>query len=122
MFFSVTCSSGCACGCMMGEVLARAYGVVISARLEAVGVTDVKTVCGRKAGDSGGDEVVSSLSSSSDGRGRFVSIRGLAGNMGGVVGWGVILTDFGPHCLFRGDVSNPSREPEKGGKVLMYVL
>jgi len=40
---------------------------------------------------------------------------------GGVVGRGVIPMDFGPHCLFRGDVSDPSREPEQGGKVLMRV-
>jgi len=52
------------------------------------------------------------IHSVSDGGGGFVTIGGSTGNVGGVVGWGIILMDFLPHCIFGGNIGCSIREPE----------
>ena len=83
----------------MGGV-ARAFRGVISARLEAVGVVGIEAVGDGEAEDGGTDETVSMGDGCLDGWWGFIAVWGCAGDVGWVVGGGVVPSDAGPHRHF----------------------
>jgi len=78
----------------LGLVAWACRGVVGSAP-EAVGVVGIKAVGDSKAKDDGADEVVSVGNGCLNGWWGFVAFWGCTGDVGWVVGWGVVLLDVG---------------------------
>jgi hypothetical protein len=83
----------------LGEV-ARAFRDVVGPLMEAVGVVSVEAVGDGEAEDGGADETVFVGDGCPDGWWGFIAIWGCAGDVGWVVGGGVVLLDVGPHCRF----------------------
>ena len=76
-----------------------ACGDVIGARAKAVRIVGVKTMCDGEAEDGGGDEAVAHGDGALYARRGFVAIRRCAGDVGGMVGRGIVGEDLFPHRL-----------------------
>ena len=79
---------------------ARAYGDVFGARTKTVRIVRVKTVCDGKAEKSGCDEAVTCGDGALYTRRGFIALGRGTGDVGGMVGGGIIRKDSFPHHLF----------------------
>jgi len=79
---------------------AWAYGDVFSAGAKTVRVVRVETVCDGKLEEGRGDETMAYSNGALYTLRRFVALGGRTGNVGGMVGGGVIREDSFPHHLF----------------------
>jgi hypothetical protein len=97
----VTCvtTTGPRVGGWVGLV-ARAVRSVVGSLAEAVGVVGVKAVCDCEAEDGGADETVAVGDGCPYGWWGFVTVWWCAGDVGGVVGWGIVASEAFPHRLF----------------------
>jgi len=86
------------CGMRVGYT--RAYGDVFSSWAETVQVIRIKTVCNYDVEESGSDEMMVHSNGTLYTQRGFVAIGGHTGDVGGMVGRGVICKDFLPHSLF----------------------
>ena len=85
--------------CGMGEVTWTFRGVV-GPLMEAVRIVGVEAVSDSETEDGGAYETVAVGDGCPDGGWGFVTIWGCAGDVGWVVGRGVIPLDAGPHRRF----------------------
>ena len=85
--------------CGMG-VVARAFRGVVGPSAESVGIIGVEAVGYGEAKDGGADKTVAVGDGCPDGGWGFVTVWGCAGDVGWVVGRGVIPLDAGPHRRF----------------------
>ena len=76
------------------------FRVIVGAWSEVIGVVSVEAMGNGHAEDGGADKVVVVSDGCLDGWWGCVSVWGSAGDVGWVVGWGVIPLDAGPHCCF----------------------
>jgi hypothetical protein len=79
---------------------AWACGDVFSAQTKVVRVIHIEAVCNCEEEEDGGDEPMAHSNGALYARRGIVTIRGCVGDVGGMVGRGVICEDFLPHYLF----------------------
>jgi hypothetical protein len=91
-------ASGPVCGTWVGYM--QAYGDIFSSRAEMVRVIHIKTVHNCDAKESGSDEMMAHSNGALYTQRGFVAVGGCTGDVGGMVGRGVIHKDFLPHSLF----------------------
>jgi len=99
-------------------VAAWARDVIVRSLTEVEGVFSIKALAGHKADDGGAECTVPSVDSRQDGGGKGVAVRGGAGNMGRVGGWGIVFVNLPPHVglgiVVSGEAEGGERCLEQG--------
>jgi hypothetical protein len=79
---------------------ARTCGDVFGTRTKAVRIVRIKTVCDSNTEKGGCDKAVAHGDGALYSRRGFIALGRGTGDVGGVVGWGIIREDSFPHRLF----------------------